>query len=208
MLKDIRSSIVNDTLLGEGRERIARDAIKAFVKTGYASTTTRQIAEACGMSEGSLYRYVGSKSDILHLIGRTLITKIDQPLEEYAKELGDISRTEALRKCWQYYISRVNLDQDLVIVLNREIVSFGQEDRDELIGVDPLAMRVFERFLHEGIQSGEFVCNNQRLFAYDMWILAQEWALKRWLLRRQFTLEQYTELHLENFLRSLGVVTY
>jgi len=203
--RKIRTTIVNPDLLDERRERIARDAIKIIVKQGYARTTTREIAEACGMSEGAMYRYVGSKADILHLIGRTITTKIDQPFEEFADGLGNISRTEALRTCWRHYLLAVDREQDLLIIWNRETLFFNPADRRELTEKDPPALRVFERLLREGIQSGEFVCDNPEQLAFDIWILSHQWALKRWLLRRSFSLEQYTKWHEESFLALLGV---
>ena len=49
---------------GKEREKLFNKAI-IF---GYQRSTTRQIAKSLDISEGTLYRYIGSKKDILHLI--------------------------------------------------------------------------------------------------------------------------------------------
>lgn len=204
MARKIRSTIADEELLSRGRERIARDAIKVIVKNGYANTTTRQIADACGMSEGALYHYVGTKSDILHLV-TVVVDGFHVKFREFVKGLKKISQTEALCECWRYYLSMVDREQDTIMIMHRETISFHPKDRNKRLTVDPQGMRVFEKVLREGVESGEFVCDDPKLMAYDMWLIAHNWAFERWLLRRHFTLEQYTEWHLENFLRLLGV---
>ena len=157
------------------------------------------------MSEGSLYNYVGTKSDILHLIAQ-LLDRFGLEFREFMKGLKDISRTEVLCKCWRYYTSLVDREQDLIMISHRETVNFAPDDRANRT-VEPMAIGIFEGILHEGVECGEFTCSHPKQIAYDMWTLAHDWALKRWLLKGYFTLEQYTEWHLENFLKLLGVST-
>lgn len=46
------------------RQRLKRGALELFVRQGISETTTRQIAAACAMSEGNIYRHVTSKEDL------------------------------------------------------------------------------------------------------------------------------------------------
>ncbi len=150
-----------------------------------------------------MYDYVGKKEDILHLIGRTLVNTIDQPFLEFANGLGEMSSQLALRICWQYYVKRIEEERSLIIVMNRETNLFDVNDREDLLNKDPLAMRVFEKVLIEGVQSGEFACNNTKLMAFNIWVKAHEWALKGWLLKRYVTIEQYIETQYEDFTKLL-----
>jgi AcrR family transcriptional regulator len=48
-----------------GREEILDAAARLFAQQGYAATSTRQIAEAVGMRQASLYYHFGSKEQVL-----------------------------------------------------------------------------------------------------------------------------------------------
>ena len=73
----------------------------------------------------------------------------------------------------------VDKEQDLIMVSNRETLSFLPVDRIDMMREDPLAMGVFERILREGIKSGEFDCDDPKWMAFHMWISSHEWALRR-----------------------------
>lgn len=50
-------------------ERIARAALKSFVRYGYGNTTIDDIADACRLTKGAIYHYFASKEDLLlHLL--------------------------------------------------------------------------------------------------------------------------------------------
>jgi AcrR family transcriptional regulator len=76
----------------ETRARIARAALTLFVERGVAETRTRDIAEAAGVAEGSIYRYFESKESLAHLLfesayvhyaeALTTITTIQRPFAE------------------------------------------------------------------------------------------------------------------------------
>jgi AcrR family transcriptional regulator len=57
----------------EPRQEILDAAAKLFSDVGYAATTTREIAEAVSLRQGSLFHYFARKDDILaELLDRTL----------------------------------------------------------------------------------------------------------------------------------------
>jgi AcrR family transcriptional regulator len=46
------------------KQTILDQALKLFVEQGFTETTTRDIAQACGISEGAIYRHFQSKDEI------------------------------------------------------------------------------------------------------------------------------------------------
>jgi AcrR family transcriptional regulator len=46
------------------KQTILDQALKLFVEQGFTETTTRDIAKACGISEGAIYRHFQSKDEI------------------------------------------------------------------------------------------------------------------------------------------------
>lgn len=54
-----------DAAPGDGRQRILDTAARLFRADGYAATSLRDIADACGMKAGSLYYHFASKDEIV-----------------------------------------------------------------------------------------------------------------------------------------------
>jgi len=46
---------------GERREQIIQAAVELFSRRGFRGTTTREIAEAVGISEAGLFKYFATK---------------------------------------------------------------------------------------------------------------------------------------------------
>ena len=64
----LRTKSRDSKLVEEKRKIIINAALKVFSQKSYAGATVEEIAEAAGMTVGNVYRYIGSKKDILHLI--------------------------------------------------------------------------------------------------------------------------------------------
>jgi len=64
----LRTLSKDDRLVEERRKTIMEAAIRVFAEKNYAEATVQEIAEVAGMTVGNVYRYIGSKQDILHLI--------------------------------------------------------------------------------------------------------------------------------------------
>lgn len=52
------------------RERIEAAALDQFIKSGYAATTTREIAQAVGLTPGALYSHYASKEALFEAVVR------------------------------------------------------------------------------------------------------------------------------------------
>ncbi|RLT35949.1 MAG: TetR/AcrR family transcriptional regulator [Chloroflexi bacterium] len=56
---------VPDRYLEERRQEILAAAGRAFIEKGYAATTMQEIATACDLAPGTLYRYFPGKTDLI-----------------------------------------------------------------------------------------------------------------------------------------------
>lgn len=63
-------------------DRTLAAAARVFAENGYASTTTDQIAEAAGLSIGSLYQYFPNKDAVLHVLAMDHINEADAVIKE------------------------------------------------------------------------------------------------------------------------------
>jgi AcrR family transcriptional regulator len=66
--RDIPTQVKNRELVERRRSQIVDAAVEMFLQKGFHKTTTRQIAQAAGISNGLLYEYIATKEDILYLV--------------------------------------------------------------------------------------------------------------------------------------------
>lgn len=198
--RKIRSYSDNEALVYERRKHIAECAIKLFLNQGFKATTTRQIAKECGMSEASIYRYIGCKDDILHLIATQKSGLIDL-LRSYLRKLGNVSRVDALRACIAEYFRTQDAVADYLFFFNREIAHFSREDRQVLMKGQIEVQSFFEQLLQEGVKTGEFKVDEPVLLSHNILMAGHDWVMRSWFLRQHYTLKKYIEKQTEMILR-------
>jgi len=199
---EIRTYTKDLELVLKRRKHIMDCASKVFVEKGYRGSNMRDLAKACGLSTVSLYHYIGSKNDILHLICLDA-SDLTRQLEHFRTQLNDVSPTEALIQCIRYYFNREATYSDRVILLQREISNFSQEDRHLILSLQIEVVHFFENLLKEGIKSGEFNVDDPLLAAHDILMRGQDYAFRRWFLKNIYTIEEYAERYINLILRCI-----
>lgn len=71
------------------RERLARAAIRLFVRKGMAATTTKEIAAAARIAEGTIYRYFPTKEAMAADLFRENYVALVGELREAARAASD-----------------------------------------------------------------------------------------------------------------------
>jgi AcrR family transcriptional regulator len=74
------------------RKEILTAAAHIFAQKGYAGTTTKEIADAADVAEGTLYNYFGGKREIL----RAVAVEAESPMEEALLSVGTLENREAM----------------------------------------------------------------------------------------------------------------
>lgn len=75
--------------------RIAREALTLFSEKGYNGTTVKNIAEAVGIRDSSLYKHYKSKQDILDSIMAEIGKRMDEMSADFGLPAGDYSKETA-----------------------------------------------------------------------------------------------------------------
>lgn len=194
MPKNIRTYSSNGELVKERRSLIIKQALKLFLQKGYDRTTIRELSKSCGMTEGSLYRYIGSKDDILHLL---LLDTTVAFIEDFLEGLGKINTVDALKECIKIYYTWCNDAADNNIFYNREIINFSTADRRTLLKSQADYIQFFEKLIKRGVSEGVFKVKSPILIAHNIVMQGFDWGLRRWFLRNFFTLDKYIKLQTE-----------
>ena len=177
-------------------------SLVVFIEKGYHAATIRDLAKACGMSDATLYRYIGSKDDILHLMCVHRSSSIGE-LAAFRRDLGDVGPVEALRACFQHHMQAIDSSQDIIMFFNREMWTFSNEDKQIMLARHVKTVEFYKGLLIDGINVGEFQMDSPFGVAHDIFMKIQAWVLRRWLLRQHFTLETYTNTYFDLILKSI-----
>jgi len=200
----IRTYSRNDKLISERRDHIAQSVAPLFVKKGYERTSIREIAEACDMSMGALYYYVGGKEDILQIMLDYDLTLYTKFVKELVDSSGSLPPREGLIRVLEQYFKASDASQDLTLFFYQETKSLQPSAREIIKGRERSLVAEFEKLLARGCKSGDFKIDNITLVANQIVVTGHMWALRRWLLRHVCSLEEYTRHNTEYFLTAVG----
>ncbi|MDB2626795.1 TetR/AcrR family transcriptional regulator [Alphaproteobacteria bacterium] len=141
------------------REKIIVAARERFSHYGYPKTTIAELAEDCAMSPGNIYRFFKGKIDIAVEIARrealsaveVIEAVLDCPVRSSRQRLEEVVFAD-LR-----YTFHLLENQPKTLELAQIVVSDRPQFQIESLRRE---RRVFQRILHEGKASGEFMLDN------------------------------------------------
>jgi TetR/AcrR family transcriptional regulator, cholesterol catabolism regulator len=175
----------------ERLQQIVRTAAGLFFKNGYAQTTTRQIADACGISQGNLYYYIKSKEGFFDLFVDMTTEMFRAYDREISRQLPRISCSKALKMKIHEALLVQDAIQDMMMFWYRESGTMSREHLDQVIEMEYGANELLTKIIEAGCKKGEFHTDDPDLAAYHITMLEHMWCLKRWHLRKRYTLEEY-----------------
>ncbi|MDP2919959.1 MAG: TetR/AcrR family transcriptional regulator [Dehalococcoidia bacterium] len=174
------------------KQEIVDVAVKLFLKRGVAQTSMRDLAKAIGVTTGSLYHHFRSKDEIIDFVVQRGAKSVDR-LMEFRRNLGNVSPTEALRECLNYWLRHIHAARNYSVFWVREAHLIARS-----MYLQPIQkttqdfINFFTDLINEGVKDGEFEVTNPALVAFNIWALAQEWGLRKWV-RNMFTIDEFIE---------------
>ncbi len=202
-MKQIRHSITDKELLSKRREQICKVATELFMAQGFRETGMRAIAEACGLTIGALYRYIGSKDDLLWLSTEYGNSYHERLLKEMRERVKGLSPVEALKESIRMYFQNADELQGLYNLHNHIVWTASKELRQTIFDREIQKVEYFTQLLTEGVKAGEFEIEDTYLVAHNIVVAANAWANRRWLLKKRYTLEEYIRKQTDSILASI-----
>ena len=200
----IRTYSRNNSLVAARREHIARSVAPLFVKKGYERTTIREIADACNMSMGHLYYYIGGKEDVLQIMMDYDLHFYIEIVKNMVTDYKALRPTEALIKVIDQFFRATDAAGDFTLFFYQETKNLQPDARKIIMDRERGLVLEFEKLLHRGCQSGEFQIDNTPLVANNIVMTGHMWALRRWLLGKICSLDDYILSQTECVLKSIA----
>lgn len=201
----MRTYSKNEGLISDRRAHIAECATQVFFRKGYESTNMPDISEACKMSIGALYRYIGSKEDILYLVidhGTRNQMSFYHKTFQKAKTYQPV---KAVKFAMEELIKSLDGIQDFILFSYRTMQDIDPSARQNILNVERYVRNEFEKLLTHGCKRGIFKIDNIQMVAQNILVIGQMWALRRWSFRNICTLNEYIEFYTNIILKQICI---
>ena len=204
MGKGIRTFSSNEGLVSERREHIAKSVAPLFVRKGYGQTSIRERAKACGMSMGHLYYYIGGKEDVLQIMMDYDLHFYVNLVKKIISSSRSLSPTEALIQVIDQFFRATDAAGDFTLFFYQETKNLQPDARKIIMDRERSLVLEFEKLLYRGCQTGEFQIDSIPLVANNIVITGHMWALRRWLLGKICSLDDYIQCQTDYVLKSIA----
>ena len=134
------------------RARIMRAAARVFAEKGYHNTTTKELARAADMAEGTLYNYFAGKREILLAIVEEVMTTLTDLLGNMGKFEGRADVVAFVETIFNVLSTKLAFARTLVIEAWLDDVIL----QDLLMKRMLVIMEQVEEFIADRIAEGEF----------------------------------------------------
>ncbi|MFC3039635.1 TetR/AcrR family transcriptional regulator [Virgibacillus xinjiangensis] len=198
----IVSSIKDQELIMKRRSQIVQGAVSLFREKGFHRTTTREIAKECGFSIGTLYEYIRTKEDVLFLVVDSIHHQVRDRLEEKI-DLKNPS-IDTFISMLESFFRLMDDMQEEVLILYQEVKSLKRESKSYVLEKERLMVGMLERVIVTCLPD-EISPQDARLLANNLFVQGQMWGFRRWILQKQFTLDEYMERQIRFLLQGLGI---
>lgn len=142
------------TSLDEKRQRICEAAIEIFSSKSFENTTVSEIAAAAQVGKGTFYLYFESKDQLLEFLIENGIERLAHYVKECVnREVEPIDKLKASIEAQVYFINQY---RDYCRFLIREVWSYRDNLRDQILKLKKEFISVFDEIIREGIEKNAF----------------------------------------------------
>lgn len=198
--REVPASVKDEKLIQKRRDQMIKGAVKLFIKKGFHRSTTREIAKASGFSIGTLYEYIRTKEDVLYLVCDSIYDQVQQRLQQVIDT--DRGNIESLRDAVTAYFKVMDEMQDEVLVMYQEAKSLTKDALPYVLKKELEMVGMFQSVIEGCVRNNELILSEReiKLVAHNIFVQGQMWAFRRWILRKMYSLDEYTELQINQLL--------
>jgi AcrR family transcriptional regulator len=182
--KEVKTRIKNPKLVDARRKQIIDGAIKVFSAKGFHAATVREIADAAGLTMGSLYNYINTKEDIVYFV-YDYITRVLR--DEVRSAIADLTDPEErLKTALRHNLNSIYENQDVVMFIYKASTFLDKESLHEVLTRETEYIELFEELLRDYFREMKVDEGRIRLAADLLTYIPVIVTFRRWSLRRRF----------------------
>ena len=132
------------------RQVILDAATKLFHERGFSQATTDEIAAEARITKRTMYRYFGSKEELLAAIQEQFLERLLQPIDLRGTPL------ERLTALVENYVETAIAHRDQIRVFFEERKNLSPESLARVIGRRDEHEKLFRQTLADGVAAGDF----------------------------------------------------
>lgn len=183
-------------MLAEQRSRQLLDAAARLMeREGSEAVSMQALAGEAGVSVGLIYRYFGSKDEVL-------LAVIVQVLDAFAVEVpraigaaGD-DPVRRLAAAFAAYCTVIDEHRHAAVLTYRESKSLDAAGRERIKRLEVETSQPLRDAVRDGVEAGALRTADPDLVAYNLLLLAHAWALKHWYFEKTMALDDYISAQL------------
>lgn len=180
----VKTKIKSEKLIDRRRKQIIDGAIKVFTAKGFHSATVREIADAAGLTMGSLYNYIASKEDIIHIVYDYITRVLREEMRGAIEGIGDPE--ERLKAALYQNLKAVYQNQEIIMFIYKESASLDKESLYTVLARETEYIELFEGLLRERFKGQDVNEERLRLAADLLPYIPVIMTFRRWSLKRRF----------------------
>jgi AcrR family transcriptional regulator len=186
--RKIQTNIKNPKKVEEQRSKIVKAAIQIVIEKGFHETSVREIGNAAGLTQGTLYNYIRSKGDILYLVCDEVVSAYLGAVEKGMERVPEgMSRFEAAVRA---LIEEMYQQQDLILLVYRESHKLDHRALKAILSRMEQSFAVLEDLLTEASKETPLAVRNMRvainmLSYFPTLVVMRRWDLERHVPHRE-----------------------
>ncbi|MBW1941321.1 MAG: TetR/AcrR family transcriptional regulator [Deltaproteobacteria bacterium] len=182
--KQVKTRVKNHKLIDLRRKQIIKGAIQVFTAKGFHSATVREIADAAGLTMGSLYNYIRSKEDIIYIVYDYITKILKDTVTDAIAGLSDPKERLKVALCQN--LSAIYEYQDVVMFIYKASAFLDRESLHEVLERETEYIELFEDLLRDYFKGMEVDETRLRLAADLLTYIPVIVTFRRWSLRHRF----------------------
>lgn len=166
-------------------------AARLMERDGFHGVSMQALADEASVSVGLIYRYFGSKEDVLLAVIVEVLNAFEAEVPA-AVEAAGTDPVERIAAAFRAYCGVINTHRHAAVLTYRESKTLGARHRDTIKNLEVQTTAPLRAAIHDGVDAGLLTADvDVELFALDLILLAHAWALKHWYFGATLPFEVY-----------------